>query len=217
MKPERAGERVLVVEGPDDKAVVLQILQRHGVELHGRAPEVIAADGFGGVLKEVRVRARSTPRLGVVIDADQPEDRRWEQLRAALREVDVELPDAPAETGWDDAGWPSRPDWRLGVWVMPDNVSPGMLENFMAALVPEHGRGCWGYADQVTTEARGHGAVYHERHRSKAVLHTWLAWQDPPGLGLGTAIRQQVFTHDSIPARDFMAWYARLFEAPRAG
>lgn len=44
------------------------------------------------------------------------------------------------------------------------------------------------YAGQVVTEASALGAPYRQTHRDKAELHTWLAWQDPPGLQVHLAV-----------------------------
>ena len=71
------------------------------------------------------------------------------------------------------------------------------------------------YARESTENARAHGARYPEAvgETMKAVLHTWLAWQEEPGLPYGTAIRAAVFRHDSEVAECFVRWFRRVFEA----
>lgn len=42
-------------------------------------------------------------------------------------------------------------------------------------------------------------------------LHTWLAWQERPGIPFGTALEAQVFRHDTEDALRFISWFNRLF------
>jgi hypothetical protein len=49
-------------------------------------------------------------------------------------------------------------------------------------------------------------------HRPKALIHTWLAWQETPGMPMGQAITAQVLKHDCAIALSFVEWLQRLFE-----
>ena len=93
---------------------------------------------------------------------------------------------------------------------MPDNSSPGTLENFLGELVPSN-HPVWAYASEATTEARQRGAGCLEKDHLKSTLHTWLAWQEEPGLPFGTALRTGVFEAESETARRFVSWFNRLF------
>jgi hypothetical protein len=93
---------------------------------------------------------------------------------------------------------------------MPDNASSGSLEDFLARLVPPSDA-CWSYASEVVGEARRRGAPCKEKSHSKSRLHTWLAWQEKPGLPFGTALQAKIFVHDSEDARRFVSWFRRLF------
>ena len=48
----------------------------------------------------------------------------------------------------------------------------------------------------------------------KAVLHTWLAWQEEPGLQYGTAMRARFFRDDSPAAQAFVTWFCAVFNIP---
>ena len=102
---------------------------------------------------------------------------------------------------------------RLGVWLMPDNRRGGMLEDFLAKLVPS-GDACWAHADTSTGQARNLGAPLAPVHHAKGVLHTWLAWRAVPGLPFGIALNSQVLGHDSLEALAFVRWFNRLFVDP---
>jgi len=99
---------------------------------------------------------------------------------------------------------------RAGRWLMPDNKNPGILEDFLATLVPD-GDPCWTHAREATAEARRIGAPLLEQHSAKGHLYAWLAWQDPPGMPFGTALTAKCLSHESPVARDFVAWFKRVF------
>lgn len=96
---------------------------------------------------------------------------------------------------------------------MPDNRQRGMLETFLQYLIPPEATALWQHSSEVTQDARvGQGAPYREVHYDKARMHTWLAWQDPPGLNFGDAIKEQCLRPDVPLAKLFMGWVWRLFE-----
>jgi hypothetical protein len=49
-------------------------------------------------------------------------------------------------------------------------------------------------------------------YETKALIHTWLAWQEEPGTPLGLAIKRQYFAGDAPLAAEFVNWLKRLFE-----
>ena len=97
-----------------------------------------------------------------------------------------------------------------GVWIMPDNMSPGMLEDYLRDLLPEgdalfeRARRC---LDEIPVEDRRFLAA----HLSKALIHTWLAWQDDPGTPFGQAITKRYFDSDGPHVQGLLDWLTRLF------
>lgn len=47
---------------------------------------------------------------------------------------------------------------RLGIWIMPDNQSPGMMETFLAYLRPETNGPLLAYVHEAWSTAKTHGA-----------------------------------------------------------
>ena len=45
-------------------------------------------------------------------------------------------------------------------------------------------------------------------------MHTWLAWQEEPGIPLGLAVTKRYLDVDHVLARQFLQWLQRLFPAP---
>lgn len=212
MPPSPKSTYRLLVEGTDDKNSVIHLLKRHNYDWDDNSfarPYIQQTGGITGLLDEIPVTLKGPyNRLGVLVDADVSLSNRWAQLRRHAAKAGLELPDAPREKGTILAGL--RPGSRIGFWLMPDNSSPGHLENFLHKLVPAEDS-TWSWADEVVREARQRGARCKEIDHLKSALHTWLAWQQEPGLPFGTALRAQVFRHDTEDALRFVAWFKRLF------
>jgi hypothetical protein len=124
----------------------------------------------------------------------------------------ADIPDSPRVEGWI-----YQPEdiylKRVGVWVMPNNQLPGMLEDFVALLMPEDDN-LRPKAEEILREIEREGLNrYGDIHRAKALIHTWLAWQETPGMPMGQAITARVLRRESAIAKVFADWLQRLFEA----
>jgi len=53
--------------------------------------------------------------------------------------------------------------------------------------------------------------TYKPDHHSKAVIHTWLSWQDEPGKPLGQAITANLLKPETDLAQVFINWLKKLF------
>jgi hypothetical protein len=202
------------VEGKDDLHSVTSLLERRGYDWNRNelAPWVHDSGGIEALLKSFPLALKTYVRVGLVIDADLSLTNRWAQVVGILAANGISPPPVPDRKGlvMSVAG-PSRLE-RFGLWIMPDNQSPGALEDFLQRLVPV-GDKCWTHADSSTRQARVLGGPLKEKDQSKGAIHTWLAWQDPPGQPFGTALNASVLRHDSPEALAFMAWFMRLFGA----
>jgi hypothetical protein len=212
MPPRPESPYRLLVEGSDDLHSILHLLIRHGFDWDDETiarPYVDATGSVEKLLRTLPVALKSSyARIGVVVDANSRLPNRWVQLQASARNAGVELPDTPDPDGTIVEGF--RPGSRVGFWLMPDNSDPGTLESFLSRLIPE-GDPVWPYADEVAGAARERGARCREKDHLKSALHSWLAWQEDPGLPFGTALRAQIFQHDTPDALRFVSWFRRLF------
>jgi hypothetical protein len=201
----------LLVEGTDDKHSVIHLMRRHGIDwdsLTAALPHVHDCGGFDPLLKSIRVSVKSYNRVGIIVDANMDVGRRWQQVMNELSEIDIALPGSPHKDGTIVTGMYT--DWKVGVWLMPDNQNRGELEDFLGKLVPLDDKH-WLYADEVTKQAQQMGAHFSDKLFSKARVHTWLAWQENPGLPFGTAITARYFGADSREALKFVRWFNLLF------
>jgi hypothetical protein len=217
MPPSKNGPYQLMVEGQDDSIVIRHLLMRRGYDWDKTPESKPFVHPLGGIEKllaalPLALRNRDTRRLGVIVDADLDMAARWQAIRRLVKEEGVKLPEEPVASGTIvDAQFPGA---KLGIWLMPDNRSAGMLEHFVAKLIPG-GDARWGYADEAATEARRRygDAGCPAKDHPKSRLHTWLAWQRAPGLPLGTALNARILGHDSPDAQAFQGWFDELFPA----
>lgn len=215
----RTGRRVLLVEGRDDREVVYQLCNRHGLDNRAWF-EVEAKDGYDSLRSDIELRIRTGVEIvGAVVDADEDLELRWESLRTTLasryRVIPKQLPSAGLIH--EEEGLP-----RLGVWIMPDNTLPGMLESFMARLVRDDDE-LIGRANDAVAEIAGGPGKFTTAHIPKAIIHTWLAWQQEPGTPMGQAVTKHYLDGDHELAVRFLEWLGLLFrgsangEAPASG
>ena len=67
-------------------------------------------------------------------------------------------------------------------------------------------------SEDVLTELEEEGIQkYKPVHRSKAKIHTYLAWQDIPGRPMGQAITANILNANSELAMKFAKWLKELF------
>lgn len=201
-----ADKNVLLVEGTDDVMVFYHLANHHQIQ---GAFKVKKKNGIDQLLDELDVEldASGLERLGVVVDADVDLIARWQALRDRLGVCAYrDLPRNPLPEGIIIQEL-DRP--VVGVWIMPDNVNAGMLEDFTRSLVPDDDP-LWPRAENCVNE------IPHLERRfstlSKAYIHTWLAWQEEPGTLMGAAINKRYFNADAPTANQLVAWIRRLFD-----
>jgi hypothetical protein len=199
------GPRFLLVEGPDDQGVVLAMLA------HCRIENVYVGhrEGYDTLRRKLRSLLDSPGRthFGVIVDADEDLAARWRSVCDVLRPMGYALPDAPEPEGTICEA-PFKP--RLGLWLMPDNLHPGMVEDFVSALAPSNDA----LLDRARESVAGiplESRRFKPTYRIKAEIHTWLAWQEEPGRPMGQAITKTFLDANSALAVPFRMWLSRLF------
>jgi hypothetical protein len=91
---------------------------------------------------------------------------------------------------------------------MPDNDRDGMLEDLLCtAMAPESGKYIAAVVDQATVDGM---TGFRKVERSKAIVKTHIAWQDPNKKNLGEAIGSH-FDNLDPACRPFLNWLQRLF------
>ena len=202
---------ILLVEGTDDEHVLRHICGGHGIP----APdEVKRSGGADRLLKyiptQLNLSRGEDDVVGVVMDADADLGARWQSLRDIFARAGYpNVPNRPDPNGTilDEPSGTFLP--RAGVWLMPDNKTPGILEDFLRFLVPDRQSALFAHAERsvATVPER----LFSENDAPKAVIHTWLAWQEEPGRPYGTAITARFLDSELPQARPLADWLGRLF------
>jgi hypothetical protein len=213
-RPEE-NKNQLVVEGPDDLHSVIHLMKAHIEWAKDGEPVWIEdAKGRSNILKrgllEAAFIASYTRTLGVVLDAEgDPPGKTYGQFRNLCSNWFPMLPDELPSSGLIAGNHEGK---RLGIWIMPDNVTQGSLETFLRHLVPEEEEPIWTHATESVRRARTIGAKCREVHMEKANLHTWLAWQDEPGYPPGIALTRHILDPRRESATPFVTWFRMLYE-----
>lgn len=201
------GSQVLLVEGTDDCHVVLALRAAHEVPLTFGLYECGGDDLLLRRLNALVVQPDPPFVIGVMLDADSGPDNRWASLVGKMSDHEYEFAPHPAANGTIIEGSGSLP--KLGIWLMPNNQVQGMLEDFCLEMIEPAAREC---AETAVATAQTQGAAtFIDNHLSKAVVHTFLAWQDSPGRPLGQSITAQSLKPETPTARAFSEWLTRLF------
>ena len=216
-----APKKILLVEGNTEKRLVPHLMEQRGVQWEP-APKKYVVDirVAGGLvtqpeLLQTHLQESSLSILGVIFDADgmngAPQNR-WLAIRdlCASAPISIMLPElAPAE-----GFYTVLPNGiRFGVWMMPNNRPPGMLETFLIGLLkPEEINGpLLQHARNSIDTARSLNAPFKAVHYDKALIHTWLSWQDEPGAQLHEAVVFKILDSASPHADNFVNWFRELF------
>ena len=207
-------KRILLVEGANDKHVILAIQGRRELRFLDK-DEIIDCKDCGQLLSGFPVRLNESviSRIGVVIDADVSLPSRWSELRNTLIAAGYSaVSPLPSEQGTVIEPPAESILPRVGIWLMPDNRNSGILEDFLRFLVPAN---CRLFNHAQTVVANLPERRFSPVAEPKALIHTWLAWQEDPGRPLGQSITAK-FLDAGVPQVDvFVEWLRRLFDAPR--
>ena len=154
------------------------------------------------IRSEILVEGRTA--VGILLDANSDPRAKWQAVSDRLRAAGVPPPKAPAPYGTIIDGTP-----RVGVWLMPDNQSPGELEDFIARMIPSSDP-VWPlsetYIDGIPTEDRKFAAGKVLR----AKVHAWLATRASPRR-MGTAIGAGNLYLNEANSQRFAGWLRNLF------
>lgn len=203
------GDRLLLVEGKNDCHVVMALLKSRDIE---RTFGIFECGSYEGVLRRANALIPAPSEmetLGLVLDANQVGSAaRWQAVRDKLNRHHYDFPKSLPREGTVVPGKSYAP--RLGVWVMPDNHGEGSVEDFCLQLLDEKELDVVGEAVQLGEDRDV--ARFKPVHKSKALVHTYLAWQDEPGKPLGQSISGGRLPANAPTAKGFVQWLQLLFE-----
>ncbi len=209
LSSSEGSKNYLLVEGKDDEHVFYSLLTHHNI------PERFKIKNKEGIDKlletlDVELIRTGLNRLGIVVDADIDLAARWQCLRNILSDAGYDSVPLEPDANGTIIQQSKRP--TVGIWLMPNNKLPGMLEDFVSFLIPDSSSLLWTMAEQIIQDVSLQERRFSPSHTIKAHLHTWLAWQEKPGSPMGLAITRRYFDANAPCAQQLMDWLCRLFD-----
>jgi len=212
--------KVLLVEGIEDEKVTSKLLQRRKIKYNDFA--ISNQNGLPKLLHALPtfLKSGNYAVIGVIVDADTDLQKRWEEIKEILQKAGYEdIPLTPNQKGtiikdeYEDLA-------TIGIWLMPNNQIKGTLEDFIQFLI-EKQDDLLPIAEEIIQRLIAKGKnrfpILPNKKAPKALIHTWLAWQERPGTLLGNAItyryeKSKKYLLDDSNASDFVGWLQRLFK-----
>ncbi|MDE6379642.1 MAG: hypothetical protein K2L11_04150 [Muribaculaceae bacterium] len=206
---------LVLVEGKSEEKVFPELCRKCGVAINF---DIKSENCLNEVKKSIKTHLKSTNRyrkLWIVIDADTDFEAAWNSIKYILRQsgkYEVSGKEKMPEDGFIIK--PINPeDLTVGVWIMPNNKDVGMLEDFMLGLIPDTD-GLLPLASRdveaLDLDRDLYPGIFKRVHKSKAEIHTWLAWHDTPGETLSVAVQKHLFATDKDLCLRFAAWLDHL-------
>jgi len=203
----------LLVEGTDEAKVIVELFNTKGIT---RNFEMTDSSGYPKLRKGLPTKLKGlnhNDTLGIVVDADDSMASRWQSIRDVLGKNDYEVPKKLSPKG---GIFPHTDDFpTVGVWIMPNNTDEGMTEDFIQLLIHENDQLIPIAREVLDKIKRKKLEKFKPTYHSKALIHTWLAWQKIPGTPLWQAIFKNYIDTDKQLCQDFIAWLQRLFNTPQ--
>jgi hypothetical protein len=205
-----ATRKILLVEGNDDEHVIKHVCGTRGVQ---KVDEIKQQGNVEQLLANLPVRLKESDVevLGVVIDAHTDLAARWRSLHDRLAKAGYgNIPAHPLPDGTilDPPAGTLLP--RVGIWIMPNNQTKGILEDFLRFLIPGESRLFDHVQSSVANIPKGEQR-FNQLAEPKAIIHTWLAWQKEPGKPLGTTITARYLDTGVKQVDVFVSWMNHLF------
>ena len=209
---------ILYVEGPNDCHAIINLMMSHGMSWpKGDEPVNVEPKKSVETLLDcmavaIKTAVKNKQHVGFVMDIDNDVKSRWASVKSRLKNAGVNVDEFQPD---EDGLIIPCGEMNVGVWLMPDNVSPkGRLEEFLAMLIPsddDHYGLARSYVARAVRVENGPKA-FRPKDAAKAELAAYLAVKDPPGITYGNAIKARVFAAPSETAERFVSWFKKLYK-----
>ena len=210
MRVKEQHNQKLLLEGNDDQHVIWALCQKYNIT---ESFDVIDCEGITKLISQIPIRFKQSnvETIGLIIDADVDIKNRWTTIKSTLEASKLGF-DLPVEIPIE--GLISRNEnTTVGVWIMPNNNANGMLEDFISFLVPEDDK-LLPIVNAVLNDIESKNLnEYSLIHKSKALIHTWLSWQETPGTPMGLSITKKYLNTDVQTCEKLTNWLNNLFNA----
>ena len=189
---------ILCCEGPDDFEFFIWLrrhlsIGRETVEVEWMEGRTQLHNYLNGL--PLRGEPERLKSLAIVCDADRDDGpTAFGRVRDDLRTTGYSTVAQPAR--FYPGPWAAGPSLSVGVFILPNNHSPGALEDLcLDSIGADPSLPC---VDELLQCVSSRGVSWPEQFRSKARLNVWLGSRSDPRRRLREALRGSVFAADSL-------------------
>jgi hypothetical protein len=221
------GVKILLVEGESDRNFFQRLLKSlgycDGYEIKCAVPEDHAQkkNTKQGVLNAIRdtyltqLSDGQLSEFAVILDADSTEYQQgFDSTVAAFQKILDQQKNEIGEYQQDSNSNSSGLIFKnkdglpnIGLWVMPNNCDDGMLEDWMRKNIVASENDLMQYVLSCVEDLPVR--KFKSIHETKAVVATWLAWQEKPNLTSRNAVN--LMDEDAFLMQDFKKWLSDVF------
>ena len=163
-----------------------------------------------------QIKDTEVTNVGIIVDANSKGSKaRFNSIKNILEQH------LPEVVNWNftaapEAGWIAdvAPDFRIGLWVMPNNQDNGYFEHFLMELVDPADESLKSALQMLEDVAQSGHQRFTDLRAQKALLALYLAIQEEPGMSPTTALRKGLLNHQHPLAQRFVSWYEQTFRMP---
>ncbi len=197
----------LLVEGNDDFHTIMALCQKFNIKENF---DIVDCKGIDTLFAELPVRLRQPEidTLAIIVDADTEINNRWDTIKSIFFKSGIVIHDEINAGGLIV----KSEDITIGVWIMPNNKLNGMLEDFISFLIPNEDELLPIAQQTLELIENSNLNKYISSHKSKALIHCWLAWQENPGTPMGQAITKKFLTTDEETCQKLIVWLQTVFQ-----
>ncbi|PPZ95505.1 hypothetical protein C5B41_03750 [Acinetobacter ursingii] len=212
----------LIVEGPSDAYLFEKLCSKHefDVKVTVDTPSFFGGkDTKQGVLNILQIAIKQLQssyieKLGIIIDSDYAKDGGG--IENTLLQIHKKIKDYGYSTHYKkfsnsgiyfegENGLPN-----LGVWVMPNNLDEGMLEDWMLSICHPNEQKFLNNVTQIVTTMPS--PRFSKIHEAKAIANTWLAWQKKPDRGLYNLFQEGLIDENHQNYKNWLDWMTEIFK-----
>lgn len=214
-RPSEDSIRRIIVEGEIDRQIVLRLILDRSYGFNTDEILVEHTNGRDNLVTTIRDRLMerqfysnsNNAAVGIIVDADDDLDNIWKRITTELIRAEVHIRPSRSPDLKGSIFMRPKPRLKVGVWVMPDNVNTGELEDFVVDMVPEKNAD-WPLARKyVHSTERKFG-----KKVTRAEVWAWIATRKEPSR-FDEAIKNGDLHTDGELCQTFIAWLNRLFAA----
>lgn len=225
----------LLVEGKSDQLLFKYLLAHlpnfENIEISPPKPLGSSSDGVDGILERLPNLLKFKEfggNLGIVLDADYTPTKgftkRREEVIKIIADFGYKVSNTCLSQQWQGEIFPHDDLSPIGLWIMPDHQSDGMLEGLLLDTIPDGARSQ--LLEHINDELTSISALdqfndirFKDVHKNKTLLNTWLYWQkQPPDCKsddvsiIECALSQQWLNPDHRNIQSLTNWLQQVFQ-----